>query len=451
MDEKYNTRFRDITTKPVIGLLFRMAIPSMIGMLINAIYNMTDTYFIGKMGNVSFTASIGIIFTFVSLLQAVGFWFGYGSGNYMSRKLGQSQMEKAEEMASTGFYLAVMTGCIIMFVGELLCEPMVILLGGNVTDELFQACLSYLRILLFSAPFSLGATVLYNQMRLTGNAKDGMLGMLTGMLVNMILDPVLILYCNLAVAGAAIATTVGQIVGFCILFLLTTKNGNIRIKWQCCSFCKEYVEQMLAGGAPNFCRQGITSVAGILLNVVAGSYGESMVAAISISGRVISMCYALVIGFGQGYQPICGINYGAGLWNRVKKGFWISLGIATGILMMGMVLLLFSAKQLVRQFTIDEETITLCCQILRLQSMVFPFMGIYTLAGMFLQNTGRFLAATLVTVAEKGLFFIPAVVIMPLGWGKEGLLWSQPVASFFACMFSIYMLRKNWRKVWNNF
>nr|MCR4590889.1 MATE family efflux transporter [Lachnospiraceae bacterium] len=315
--DKREERIKGFTTKELFPLIVKMAVPSMTGMIVATIYNMTDTFWIGKLGSEALTASVGVVFAFVSVIQAIGFWFGYGSGNYISRMLGKKDYEEAERMAAIGAMVAVTAGFVIMIICLILIHPLICLLGGDTSQELFTATDRYLTVTIFSIPFMLFSNVVYNQLRLSGAAKSSMLGLLAGMLINMVLDPVLILRMEMGVRGAAYASLAGQIAGCVLLFRETLRNGNVRIDLRKGRPTFFHIKEILSGGAPNFCRQGITSISSVLLNNLAGLYGVNVIAAVTVAQRVIYIAYALVIGFGQGFQPVCAINYGAGKVDRV--------------------------------------------------------------------------------------------------------------------------------------
>ena len=317
---KRENRIKKLTNEPVYPLLVRMAVPSMIGMMVSTVYSMTDTYFVGKLDNVDLTASVGIVFSFVSVIQAIGFWFGYGSGNHISGSLGKRDIASAERMAATGVLIALLTGSVIVLFGLPFTDRLSILLGAG--DGILQAAtVRYLRITILTVPFMLISNVLYNQLRLAGSGRDSMVGLLAGMVLNMVLDPVLILVLKMDVAGAALASMAGQISGCIILFLSTARNGNVKIRLRSARLDAENIRKILTGGAPNFCRQGISSISSVILNNVAGGFGSYAIAALTIALRVSYIAYALVIGFGQGFQPICAINYGAGKYGRIKSAF----------------------------------------------------------------------------------------------------------------------------------
>ena len=433
---KREDRIKKLTSEPVYPLLVRMAIPSMIGMMVSTVYSMTDTYFVGKLDNVDLTASVGIVFSFVSVIQAIGFWFGYGSGNHISGSLGRRDIGAAEGMAATGVLIAVMTGLFIVLIGAPFTDWLAVLLGAE-TGELHVATVRYLRITILTVPFMLISNVLYNQLRLSGSGRDSMTGLLVGMVLNMVLDPVFILVLRMDVAGAALASMAGQISGCIVLFLNTERNGNVKIRLRSARLNAENIKKILTGGAPNFCRQGISSVSSVILNNVAGGFGSYAIAALTIALRISYIAYALVIGFGQGFQPICAINFGAGKHDRIKTAFKYALATVSVFLVISVAFLFFKSDMLVAGFTRDADVSLLAVRMIRAQCMIMPFMGFYILCGMFLQNIGRFGLATIVTIAENGTFLIPAALIMPRLLGLNGLVYCKSAASLAALLLSL--------------
>lgn len=430
-------RYRELTTRPIGGLLCKMAVPTIIGMLVTTIYSMTDTFWVSRLQDTVLTASVGIVFAFLSIIQAIGYLFGYGSGNYIARMLGKREKEKALQMAATAFLLSLSAGILIMLVGLFNIPRLVRLLGGGTSKALMTACEEYLRIILLAVPFSIGGTTLYNQLRLQGNAKDGMIGMMSGMLLNMVLDPVFILYFQMGVAGAGYATLCGQAISMGFLWILTYQHGNVEVNGRNIQFKKNYLYEVFAGGTPNFARQGISSVAAVLLNLAAGSFGESMIAAFTIAGRIGMVGFAVIIGFGQGFQPVCGYNYGAENYKRVKDAFHICVCFSTVFLILMSILLWIFSRGLMGCFTEQEDVIDAGVRILRSQCISVPFLGYYTIVGMLLQNIGRFFHATLVTVARQGIFFIPALLILFFLMGERGVIIAQPVADICAFLLTL--------------
>ncbi|MCR5108722.1 MAG: MATE family efflux transporter [Lachnospiraceae bacterium] len=446
---KREDRIKKLTSEPVYPLLVRMAVPSMIGMIVSTVYSMTDTYFVGKLDNVDLTASVGIVFSFVSVIQAIGFWFGYGSGNHISGSLGKRDIGSAEGMAATGVLIAILTGIAIAAFGFPFADRLAELLGAG-SGELHAAAVRYLRITLLTVPFMLISNVLYNQLRLAGAGRDSMIGLLVGMVLNMVLDPIFIFVLKMDVAGAALASLAGQISGCIVLFLTTGRNGNVGIRLSKARLSWENIRKILTGGAPNFSRQGISSVSSVILNNAAGGFGSYAIAALTIALRISYIAYSLVIGFGQGFQPICAINYGAGRYDRIKTAFKYALATVSAFLIIAVAFLFLKSDILVAGFTSDTDVSLLAIRMIHAQCMIMPFMGFYILCGMFLQNIGRFGTATLVTVAENGTFLIPAALIMPKLLGLNGLVYCKSAASLAALMLSLIIGSRAWDKYLNN-
>ncbi|MCR4789348.1 MAG: MATE family efflux transporter [Lachnospiraceae bacterium] len=446
MTDKREERIIKFTTADLFPLIVKMAIPSMIGMIVSTIYNMTDTFWVGKLNNEALTASVGVVFSFVSIIQAMGFWFGYGSGNYISRMLGKKDYEEAERMASTGVALAVMVGAVLLIVSLIFINPLVGLLGGDTSEELMMATKQYLQVTICTIPFMLFSNVIYNQLRLQGAAKSSMLGLLVGMLINMILDPVFILKLDIGVKGAAYASLIGQVTGCIMLYAETNKGGNVSIIPGKMKMDLFHIKEILSGGAPNFCRQGITSISSVLLNNAAGAFGVHVIASVTVSQRVLYIAYALVIGFGQGFQPVCAINYGAGKYDRVKKAFKLTWITVTVFLLIATPLLLINSNTLIGAFAKQPQVTEVAIRMLRAQCLALPFMGYYILSGMMLQNIGRFGLATSVTIAENGTVFIPVMLLATFFFGMEGLIYCKPAASLISLTYSLIIGTYAWKK-----
>ncbi|MDD2980759.1 MAG: MATE family efflux transporter [Hespellia sp.] len=438
-----------ILTAPFLPLLLKMALPTMIGMMVSLIYNLTDTFWIGRLNDRSMTAAIGIVFAFVSFIQAVGFWFGYGSGNTMSRLLGAGEEKEAGIIASDGVVLSLVTGVVILIVSLVLLNPLVVFLGGNASPALFDYTRDYLQIMLYTVPFSLLSTTVYNQLRLCGNVKDAMIGLLVGMLGNILLDPVFVLGLGMGIRGAGIATLIGNIFSCICVVMMSYRHGNIPAGLRGFQFTAERIYHILAGGAPNFSRQGITGVASVLLNQAAAPYGETLLAGLTVSTRVAALGYMLMIGFGQGFQPICAMNYGARQYERVKKALWLTGGIGTGFLMIATVLISVYAVPLAGLLSQNPDVVEIAARLVRYQCISFPFLGIYALSSMFLQNIGRYFSALFVSIARQGTFYIPLLFILPALLGEKGIYILQPMADLLSVIVSVGIVAVLWKRIFN--
>ncbi len=420
---------------PVKKLVCTLAGPTILSMLITSFYNMADTFFVGKI-NTQATGAVGVVFSMMAIIQAIGFFFGHGSGNYISRKLGSGEMDEAEKMSSVGFFSAFIAGIILMAAGLIFVKPLAYALGS--TDTILPYTVSYLGIILLGAPAMTSSLVLNNQMRFQGSAFYAMIGIVSGAILNIILDPVLIFTCNFGIAGAAIATVVSQYISFVLLIFMTRRGGNIQIRFGNFKPSLYYYEEIIRGGTPSLCRQGLASVATICLNHAAGGYGDAAIAGMSIVSRVSMFANSALIGFGQGFQPVCGFNYGAGKYERVLEAFWFCVKYAfIFLLIVGGTGIVF-APQLVALFRKgDPEVIEVGVAALRYQAALFPLNAWIVICNMMLQSVGKGLKASIVASARQGLCFIPLIYILPYFFGLTGVEMCQAVSDVFTLAISI--------------
>ena len=450
VDEK-ELRRQKIITAPLLPLLIKMAIPTMIGMLVSLVYNLTDTFFVGKLGDKSMTAAIGIVFAFVSFIQALGFWFGYGSGNTMSRLLGNKDEDEAKIIAADGAGLAVIVGTIIMVISLIFIEPLASFIGGSASEKLLGYTVDYLRIMLYAVPATLLSATIYNQIRLCGNVKDAMIGLLSGMLCNILLDPVFILGLGMGIKGAGYASLIGMSLAAVIVIWLSYIHGNIPVNIKYFNLKGNgRLYHILAGGAPNFSRQAITSVASVLLNLVAAKYGETLIAAMTIATRVTSLGYMLMIGFGQGFQPICAMNYGAKKYKRVKEALKLTVIIGTFLLIFGAVALFIGAYGLAGRFSQNEDVVILSAKLIRYQCLSLPLLALYAISSMFLQNIGKYFSALFISVARQGLFYVPLLFGLNLVLGEFGIYIVQSVADILSVIFAVLVVIFSWNKIFED-
>ena len=323
---KGRDNYEYMTAGSVPRTICELAVPTIISMLVTAIYNVADTYFVGRIDTQS-TAAIGISFSAMSVVQAFGFFFGHGSGNYISRMLGARKTGHAETMATIGLFSSFAAGTVIAITGIIFLGPLCMALGS--TETILPYAKEYLGIILIGTPFMAASLTLNNQIRFKGNAKYAMVGIISGALINIIMDPILIFGFDMGVRGAAIATISGQIIGFAALLFIDRRTGTFSVSFRAFKpTVRAYIE-IIKGGLPSLLRQGLLSISTILLNVAAKEYGDSAIAGMAITTRIIYILNAIVIGLGQGYQPVCGFNYGAKLYGRVCEGFWFCVKAGT--------------------------------------------------------------------------------------------------------------------------
>ena len=427
--------FVRMTTAPVGHLVSSMAVPSIISMLVSGIYNLADTFFVGQI-NTQSVAALGIVFSYMSLIQAIAFYFGQGSGNFISRALGSQRAEDAEKMAAVGFFSSFITGCLIAVAGFVLMEPSLRFFGS--TDTILPYAKEYYRYILLGTPFIMSCFVMNNQMRLQGNAFLSMIGIVSGAVLNIGLDPLLIFSFGMGVRGAGLATAISQGVSFIILLSLCGKKGGIKIRFGNFRPSWAAYREINAGGLPSFARQGLVSIAAICLNQLAAQYGDGSVAAFSVVSRITILASAALIGYGQGFQPVCGFNYGAGRFDRVRAAFWHGLIVCSAYCLILAVLGFIFAPAIVRVFRSDDaEVIRMGTEILRYQCLTFPLGGLIIMSNMYLQNIRKTGAAIIVSTARQGLFFIPALFIGRALFGFFGLEIAQAVSDVCAFLLSI--------------
>jgi putative MATE family efflux protein len=411
-----------------------MSVPTIISMLVTSIYNIVDTYFVGTISTQA-TAAVGIVFAVMSVIQAIGFLFGQGSGTYISRKLGARELDDARRMASTAFFSSLLFGILIAAVGLSFLTPLSVLLGS--TPTILPYTKQYMGVILIGAPFMTSSMTLNNQMRFQGNASYAMYGMLAGATLNLILVPLFIFVFHWGILGAAIGTLIGQIFSFIILFAITFRGGSIRISPSQFSFAREYFVQIFQGGTPSLTRQGLASISTTLLNVAAGAYGDAAIAGMSIVTRISFVILSIVIGIGQGYQPLCGFCYGAHLYHRVRSGYFFSVKISFVFLILCSVSGYCFAEPIIYLFRHDPAVVSVGAAAFRWQLISFPLISVIMLSNMMLQTTGNSISANILAASRNGIFFIPLIILLPRLYGLLGVEMCQAAADVLSFILAI--------------
>lgn len=420
-------KFRQMIDTPVERLIPRLAVPTIISMLVTSIYNMADTFFVSQIGT-SASGAVGIMFSAMAMIQAVGFTLGMGSGNNISRSLGNRDEERAGLYAATAFYTAGTIGIVIMIFGTMFSRQMVLFLGA--TETIAPYAQDYARYILIAAPFMMSSFVMNNILRAQGSAVFAMIGITTGGILNMILDPILIFGFNMGISGAAIATMMSQMISFCILLYQCNSHEDC-IKIQISKFRPNFriYGEILHAGLPSFCRQGLASVAAVVLNFAAGPYGDAAIAAMSIVTRFMMFINSSLIGFGQGFQPVCGFNFGAKRYDRVLEAYWFCVKVAVTMLTVFGVVAFCLSRPIITAFRREDlVVIEIGTLALRLQLMTMPFQAWVIMVNMLTQSIGYGFRASIVAVGRQGLFLIPSLVILPRIFGLLGLQMAQPIA-----------------------
>ncbi|WP_026510369.1 MATE family efflux transporter [Butyrivibrio sp. LC3010] len=433
--QKNNKRYDMMTKTPIPQLILKMAVPTIISMLVTGIYNTADTFFVGKISTQA-TAAVGLVFTVMALIQATGFFCGHGSGNFLSRMLGAGESKKANEMASTGFALALILGLVIAIVGNIFVDDLARLIGATPTT--LDDTRKYMRIILFGAPFMIGQFVINNQLRFQGSAVYAMIGLMCGAVMNMGLDPLLIFVFDMGVSGAAIATIMGQLTSFVVLLIGSSRGENIRLSLSNVRLNAYYLKEIINGGAPSLFRQGLAAIASLLMNKAAGTYGgDAAIAGMSVNTRVMMMMSSALIGFGQGYQPVCSFNYGAGLKNRVKEGYFFCVKYSTIFLCILGAISYFFSSEIISFFRNDPDVIAVGSVALKWTAATLPLSGCIVMTNMMLQSIGKGIKASIMASCRNGIFFIPLILILPQIFGLFGVEITQAIADMFSIAVSI--------------
>lgn len=423
----YEEKYQLMINTPISRLIPRLAVPTIISMLITSIYNMADTFFVSQLST-SASGAVGVNFSLMAMIQAIGFTLGMGSGNFMSRMLGAREQEKAQRACSTAVYTAFALGLLLAITGIANIDSLVRMLGA--TETIAPYAKDYGRYILIAAPYMTVSFVFNNHLRSQGNAALSMIGITTGGILNVILDPVLIFGLKMGISGAAIATIFSQFVSFTILLVLVICSGNVlKPHPRYFTFQGWVYKEILSAGMPTLGRQGLASVASVLLNVASSGFGDAAVAAMSIVTRIMMFINSALIGFGQGFQPVCGFNFGARRYDRVLEAYFFCRRVALVFLLVMGVIMFAISTPIMRLFRKeDAEVIRIGALALKMQCCLLPFQSYTIIGNMLSQSIGYSFRATLTAISKQGLFFIPAILILPPLLGIPGLQLAQPVA-----------------------
>ena len=382
------------------------------------------------------TAAVGVVFPVMTFIQATGFFCGQGSGTFVSRRLGAGDIKEANEMAATGFMLAIIMGALLSLIGFVFMNPLARLLGAS--DTLLNDTVHYMRIILCGAPYMTAQLVINNQLRFQGSAVYAMAGLVSGAILNIGLDPLLIFVFKMGVSGAALATVISQCVAFTILFIGSRKGANIRLKFSNIRFNRKYLLAILNGGSPSLARQGLASISAILLNTAAGRLGgDAGIAGMAVVTRIMMLLISSLIGFGQGYQPVCSFNYGAKKYDRVREGFFFCFKVGTVLLTVIAIVIEIFAPQVVAFFRDDPEVVKVGISALRWQAAALPLTAFTVVSNMMLQSMGKGLQASITASARNGICFIPLILILPRLFGMTGVEMTQAMADVLSLFIAL--------------
>lgn len=438
-------QYKEMTETSVEKLILRLSVPTIISMLVTNIYNMADTFFVGKLGT-SASAAIGIVFSLMTINQALGFMCGHGCGSNISRKLGNKQGDAAIKFASTGFFMSLFLGVLIMIIGIIFMEPLLRIMGS--TDTIMPYAKSYGICILLSAPFMTGSCVLNNVLRYEGKAALAMVGLTLGGVLNIIGDPIFIFVLNMGTLGAGISTAVSQVISFFVLLSMFGGDRTVsRLRFSAISWDIKDILNILYTGLPSLIRQGMMSVSTMVLNYMSMPYGDAAIAAMSIVSRVCNFIFAIALGISQGFQPVSAFNFGAKKFKRVKRAFTFCCGLSMIILGVLSVLSLIFSGHIIGLFRDDADVIGVGTFALRAQCIVLFVSPITLAASMMFQGAGENLASSIASFLRSGITFIPMVAILPRFFGIYGIQLAQPVADVISFVVVMPLIVRFFKKI----
>ena len=425
-------QYQKMTGTPIPRLISSMAVPTIISMLITGIYNMADTYFVSCLNSDSATAAVGVVFSLMALIQSAGFALGMGSGSLISRLLGQQHKSEAEAVMSSGFAAALVIGLLITVAGLAFLDPLMILLGS--TETILPYARDYAQYILYGAPVMISSFVLNKALLSQGHATLSMVGITVGGVLNMVLDPLFIFVFHMGIAGAAIATLISQCVSFVILLILAlSPRSALRLTPRTISRRPGLYGSILGTGMPSFFRQGLSSVATIALVHAASPYGDPAVAAMSVVGKVFMLIMSALIGFGQGYQPVLGYNYGARRYDRAHRAMTFSLAVGTVFMTLLAVVGLLAAPLVISLFGSGQMQ-EIGVAAMRFQCLALPFQAVNVLSNMTFQTVGRSALGTFLASCRQGVYYLPLIFLLPHLWGLTGLELTQAVSDLLTSL-----------------
>ena len=433
-------QYRRMTESAIAPLIIRLAIPTTLTMLMTSFYNMADTAFVGTIGT-SASGAVGVVFGYMSIIQAFGFMIGQGSGSIVSRRLGSKDQAEADVVASTGFFLALTTGLAISVLSFFLLDWLLLLLGSTPTIAPYAR--TYISFILVAAPFMMASFTLNQVLRFEGKATLGMIGMMSGCCLNVLGDIVLIFRFDMGIAGAGLSTCVSELVGFSILLSMYLRGkSTTRLSLESVSLEPARIIDIVRTGFPTLLRQGLTSITTMLLNNHAAVYGDAAIAAMSIVGRVSFFVFSLALGVGQGFQPVCGYNYGAKKYGRVRSAYRVTLAICELLMLVSVTVLLLKSGDVIRIFRDDPDVIRIGTRALILQGAAQLIVPISMVTEMLFQSTGKSSGATLISALRGGVLFIPAIIVLSSLRGLSGIQEAQPFASVAVAPPAIFLARR---------
>lgn len=422
-------------------ILIKLALPGIVAMLVNAVYNIVDTMFVGMLNNTSAIAAVSVAFPLFIMIAAFGQMFGVGGGSYIARLLGEKNKSLADQTTSTTFFTSMVCGLGLVIFGMLFIEPLLRLFGA--TDTIMPFAKDYSRILIVGSVFTVLNMTMNNMIRAEGNAKFSMFAIMLGAGLNIILDPIFMFVFNMGIKGAALATVLAQIISFVFLIrYYLSGNSYLKISTKYFVFSKKIYSEIMKIGIATFARQGLSSLSLGLINLAAKPYGDAAVASMGVSLRILSLGLFIVFGYNQGFQPVAGYNYGAKQYQRLNEAIKVSLKWTTIFCVMITVLFMIFAEGILSAFSNDPQVIQIGAQTLRVILLLFPLFGFQQVYATLFQALGKGKEALMLSLSRQGIFLIPSILILPRIFGLSGVMFSQTVADLFTIIVTAILAIK---------
>lgn len=433
-----NKKMQLLGSAPIPKALLALGLPTMMGMLINALYNLADTYFVGGLGTDQMGA-VTVAFPLGQVIVGLGLLFGNGAAAYLSRLLGRGDKKTANKVASTALYSSVLVGAILILCSVLFLKPILKQLGA--IDSVMPYAVSYAGIYTIFSIFNVFNVTMNNIVSSEGAAKTAMCALMAGAVLNVVLDPVFIYVLHLGVAGAAIATAISQIVSTVVyLCYILRKKSVFSFHIRECCYSKEIMSEILKIGIPTLLFQVLTSLSIGLINNAAKEYGSSVLAAMGPLTKIMSMGSLIVFGFLKGFQPIAGFSYGAKKFDRLQEAIRISILWSTIFcVVFGLAAAAFPV-QIMGLFTKgDREMVRIGAAALRANGLSFIFFGFYTVYSFLFLVMGKAKEGCFLGACRQGICFVPVILLLPTVMGINGVLYAQPVADILSALITIFM------------
>lgn len=422
-------------------VIWKFAIPGIIASLISAIYNIVDTAFIGMLNDTLAMAAVSVVFPLFILINAVGQLIGVGASSYIARLLGAKDKDSADEVASTAIIASIGIGVIFTILTLVFLEPMLRMLGA--TENVMPYAIEYAKPIAIGASLPIMMPTLANIIRSEGNTKLSATAVALGAIINIVLDPILMFNLDMGVVGASVATVFSQFISVVLLLsYYLTKKSYLKLEIKKFRFSKKIYSEIVSVGTATFLTQALISISMGLLNVASKPYGDELIASFGISLKLSALVMFVVIGYNQGFQPIASYNYGAGNYEKLREAIKISIKRTTIFATLATLFLMVFAPYAIELFSNDPAVIDIGAKTLRYTLLLYPFLGFTQLYAVLYQSLGMPKEALIIGTARQGIFFLPAIIILPKLMGMDGVLLTQAVADLFTIVLTAFYANK---------